>query len=115
MGPRAPKWTLCSSAKNKGVGDPQLPRKRSVPNRFKTGAAEPEFHQTVKEYYRQIYYEAFDSIVNLIKDRFDQKDYVIYSKLQNLLLKCAGWRGLHIKERITMRNWLVSLLIMEMI
>ena len=44
---------------------------------------------TPEDYYRAIYFEALDTVVNCIKDRFDQEGYKIYSKLELLLLKMA--------------------------
>ena len=36
-----------------------------------------------------VYYEAFDLLVQTIKDRFDQPGYGVYQWLENLLLKAA--------------------------
>ena len=48
-----------------------------------------EFHSTPKDYYRQIYFEAMDHIVQSITDRFDQQDFVVYLDTTQLLLKCV--------------------------
>ena len=53
------------------------------------GNAEPEYHTDAKSYYRQIYYEALDYIINGIKNRSDQPDYKIYVTLEKLILKAA--------------------------
>ena len=40
-------------------------------------------------HYRKVYCESLDCIINAIEDRFDQKDFKTYIKLENLLLKAA--------------------------
>ena len=42
---------------------------------------------TPEDYYSGIYFEALDTVVNCIKDMFDQEGYKIYSKLELLPLK----------------------------
>ena len=69
------------------VMEPSLPRKHKRPPRYEVGNAEAEFHETVGDQYRQIYYQAIDTIVGTIRDRFDQDGYKTYSDLENLLLK----------------------------
>ena len=69
------------------VVEPSLPRKRKRPTRYEVGNAEAEFHETVEGQYRQIYYQAVDTIVGTIRDRFDQDGYKTYLNLENLLLK----------------------------
>lgn len=72
-----------------GVGEPQLPRRRKVPRRFDDGLSEGAFHEDPESLYRQQYYEAIDSIVNCIENRFNQPGYKIYRSLQTLLLKAC--------------------------
>ena len=69
--------------------EPSLPSKRKRPARvrYKVGNAEAEFHDTVEDQYRQIYYQAIDTVVGTIRDRFDQDRYKTYLNLENLLLK----------------------------
>ena len=62
---------VVAMAKENNVEDPKLPRNRKRPVRYEDGNAEAEFHSTPKDYYRQIYYEALDLIVQSIKDRFE--------------------------------------------
>ena len=51
------------------------------------GEATSEFHDNVKRYYWQIYLESIDTVVNCIKSRFEQKDYVnCYAKVESTLL-----------------------------
>ena len=76
-------------ATERDVDEPKLPRQRKRPARYEQGRAPPEFHSTAKEFYRPIYYEGPDLIVQTIKDRFDQPGYRVYQCLENLLLKAA--------------------------
>ena len=69
--------------------EPQLPRKHRAPKRYETGLAEAEFHEDPKAYHRQHYYDAFDLVINCIKERFDQPGYEVYYKLEKLLVKAA--------------------------
>ena len=67
--------------------EPTLPRKRKQPRPYEDGDAESEFH---KAYFRQLYFEAIDLSVNCITDRFQQPGYIIYSNLEQILLKAAN-------------------------
>ena len=49
-----------------------VPRKRKVPTHFDEGNAVPSFHNSVKEYYCQIYFETLDRITSCVKERFNQ-------------------------------------------
>jgi len=72
------------------VADPKLPRKRKMPDYFQNSSNLQDtyhFHDTPKDRYRQIYFEAFDRTINCIEQRFDQPDYKIYVDLQEVLLK----------------------------
>ena len=42
---------------------------------------------TTDDHYRAIYFEAFDTVIHQINDRFDQEGYQVYSKLEKLLRK----------------------------
>ena len=75
--------------KDLDVMQPSLPRKRKRPARYEVGNAEAEFHQTVEDQYRQIYYQTIYTIVGTIRDRFDQDGYKTYLNLENLLLKAT--------------------------
>ena len=75
--------------KDLDVMEPSLPRKRKRPARYEVGNAEAEFRETVEDQYRQIYYQAIDTIVGTIRDRFDQDGYKTYLNLENLLLKAT--------------------------
>ena len=75
--------------KDLDIEDPKLPRKRKVPRRYEDGNRQAEFDTDVKAYYKKIYYEALDLIINCIESRFNQEGYQIYRNLQDLLLKAV--------------------------
>ena len=49
------------------------------------GNTAPEFDEDIVCYYRKIYYEALDCITNAVANRFDQQDFKVYIKLENVL------------------------------
>ena len=48
--------------------EPSLPRKRKRQPRYEVGNAETEFHETVEDQYRQMYYQAIDTIIGTIQN-----------------------------------------------
>ena len=69
---------------------PKLPRKRKMPKYFQNSSNPQDtylFHDTPKDRYREIYFEAFDRTINCIEQKFDQPGYKIYVDLQEVLLK----------------------------
>ena len=56
-------------------------------NRFESGNAPPEFPESPKLHYRQLYFNLLDIVIACIKARFDQPGYSIYSKMESVLLK----------------------------
>lgn len=88
-------------AESLNVDEPKLPRKRKAPARIEDcfgGKAAPEYLNDAVSYYRRIYYESLDQIVNAIKDRFDQEDFRTYVNLENLLIKAA--RGEELSQEL---------------
>ena len=74
-----------------GISAPSLPRKSHAPQRLQVGSTEGDIHSNVNEYYRVLYFEAIDLVIEAITERFDQPGYGIYSNLENLILKaCKG-------------------------
>ena len=73
-------------ASNYDIEEPSLPRRRKVPRRPEVGSSEPEHPSSPKEYYKQIYYEALDLVINYIQSRFDQPGYAMYKNLETLLV-----------------------------
>ena len=86
-------WERClQEATKSGVNDHKLPRTKKAPKKIEEcigGRSAPKYHNDEVSYYRQIYFDALDYIINSIKDRFEQPDYQIYVNLENLLLKAA--------------------------
>ena len=77
------------------IEEPSLPRRRKVPRQFKVGDGENYHSSTVEEYYRKLYYEALDSAVSCLLERFDQPGYAMYQNLEELLLKAESGRTIH--------------------
>ena len=71
--------------------EPHLPRKRKVPARLQEGTGAPSFPAPVEAYNCPVYFAAVDTVVQTIRQRFDQEGYCKYRNLEDLLLKgCAG-------------------------
>lgn len=81
---------LLLSSKSLDLPEPSLPRKRKMPKRFESGQVEASFHTSPDQYFKQIYYEGLDLVINCVKDRFEQEGYKVYRHLQDVLLKTAS-------------------------
>ena len=68
------------------INDPKLLKKRKVSSHYEEGEAPVEFVSTVKQHYRQIFYQAVDMIVSCIRDRIQQKDYIETLQTMEILL-----------------------------
>jgi len=74
---------------------PTLPRKRKRPNysilQYVTGYEGPEsnahYPETPEDYFKPMYFQALDAIVNAINDRFDQPGLIKFGNVEQLLLK----------------------------
>ena len=87
-----------NKAANLCIDLPKLPRKKTVPPRTEEclgGNATPESDKHIVSYNRKVYYEALDYITNAIMDRFDQYDFKMYIKLENLLIKAVKGDDFH--------------------
>ena len=72
------------------VDDVKLLRKRKVPSRFESSERESyHYHENPEDKYKQVYYEAFDRVIACIRERFEQKDYQMYAKMQEILLSAV--------------------------
>lgn len=78
---------LTKEANVYGVEEPVLPRKRKVPRRFDPNNDSGTTPATPEDHYSAIYFEALDTVINCISNRFDQEEYKMYSKLESILLK----------------------------
>ena len=56
-----------------------LPRRTRAPRRIEIGTGEPTYPVTAQDYYRRIYFEAIDLMMNTIDQRFDQPSYDTYT------------------------------------
>ena len=67
------------------VDEPNVPRKRKRPGRFGDGDNHHIF-TSVKEFYSKKYFEVYDYVISGIRDRFNQKDYAKYVRMENVLI-----------------------------
>ena len=85
-------WRLVMKAKSQfDLSNPCVPRSRKRPVRYEEGYANAEFHTEAESFYRQIYYQALDTITSSRKERFDQDCCKNYIELENLLIH--AWNG----------------------
>ena len=79
------------------IEEPTLPRKRRAPN-YRTleqyfviqglpSNAEAYHPSSAKEYFRAIYLDVLDSIVVVIKERFEQQSFKAYMMMESFLMK----------------------------
>lgn len=78
------------------MSSPVLPRGGKVPKQFEVGSSTPEYPTTVQDYFRRTYFETLDLVLESIRRRFDQKDYML-QKLE-VLLKSKSPMQLDINE-----------------
>ena len=64
-----------------------LPRRTRAPRRIEIGTREPTYPVTAQDYYRRIYFEAIDLMMNTIDQQFDQPSFDTYAKMESLLIK----------------------------
>ena len=71
----------------------KLPRQRRHPSRLTEclgySAEGDQNFDNIKDMYRSKYFEAYDFVMNAIRDRFDQPDYQMYACMQDILLTAA--------------------------
>ena len=71
------------------VNLPVVPHQRKRPSHQdgeETSSSNITFNDPAT-YYKQMYYECLDVAMTAIKDRFKQKDFMVYCKLEQLLIK----------------------------
>ena len=72
----------------KAVSKPTLPRKRNTPNysilQFFEGhkSEEPHHSETAHAYFKAIYNEATDTIINSIQNRFEQPGFKVFGQVE---------------------------------
>jgi len=73
--------------KGHNVQDTQLPRPRKLPACFDDGLSRGHTALSPKDHYQQIYYEAVDTAIGCLTNRFDQEGYRVYCNLEDQLIK----------------------------
>ena len=76
-------------AESLDIEEPRLPRQRKTPKRFDDGTSAGEFHSSPVSFYKQIYYEVLDMMINCIKQRFSQPGYQSFQSMETLLIKAC--------------------------
>ncbi|KAI8487209.1 tRNA selenocysteine 1-associated protein 1 [Branchiostoma belcheri] len=77
------------AARELNIGEPALPRYRRQPRRLDDGS-QPHRHDSPKDFYRQIYFQACDLLVGELTDRFDQDFLKPVLAIENVLLSAAN-------------------------
>ena len=84
-------WSLVKQTQSSlEISEPVLRRRRKRPRRIDDGTAEYSFPVSVEEHYRCIYFESLDTAKVAIENRFDQENFGVYAKLEQLLLHAAN-------------------------
>ena len=96
--------TTTEKAKSLDIGEPSLPRCRKVPARYEDGMPSGHFHDSTVGYYKQIYFEALDLIINCIEDRFDQPGFCIYHSIESLMVKFLNKRNGNLTSKVCVRH-----------
>ena len=69
------------------ISSPVLTRHRKVPRLREIGESVSEQSMsTIQDYYRIIYFQVIDTAMGTIKDRFDQRGFLMLQKLETLLI-----------------------------
>ena len=82
------------------IEEPKMPRKRRKPkcsilqyvegHEKTSNVTESYYPQTAADYYRSIYYDADDTVIMAIKDRFEQPSYQFFSTIEQLLINAIN-------------------------
>ena len=76
-------------AESLDIEEPRLPKQRKTPKRFDDGTSAGEFNSSPVSFYKQIYYEVLDLMINSIKQRFNQPGYQSFQSMETLLIKAC--------------------------
>ena len=60
-----------------------LARRTRAPRRIEIGLGEPAYLVTTQDYYRRIYFEAIDLMMNVIDQGFDQPIFDTYAMMES--------------------------------
>ena len=69
------------------MAGPMLPRGTRAPRRIEIGTGGPAYPVTAQDYYRRIYFDAINLMMNAIGQRFDQISFDTYAEMESLLIK----------------------------
>ena len=69
---------------------PVLPRRTRASRRIEIGTGEPAYPATTQDYYRQIYFESIDLMVNAIEQSFDQPSFATYINIASIGAKICS-------------------------
>ena len=81
-------WALIDlDRKRLHFDEPFLPRKKKAPTRLEHYYAATHHHpETAVDMFRRIYFDALDSVIQMIRNRFEQKDWVVFRNMQGAFL-----------------------------
>ena len=93
--------------------EPAVPRKRKRPHysilQYVEGGTqssqEAYYRDNAYDYFKPIYYEALDSIIHVIKERFNQPAFEMYAETEQLLLKAAKKQDITDDLKVLQRNF----------
>ena len=71
------------------VQEAQMPRPQNLPAWYEDGLSRAHIPASPNEHYRRLYFEAIDTAIGCLKDRFDQAGYTVYHNLEELLIKAS--------------------------
>jgi len=71
------------------VQEAQLPCPRKLPARYDDGLSRGHISASPKEHYQLLYFEAIDTAIGCLTNRFDQEGYKVYHNLEELLIKAS--------------------------
>ena len=71
------------------VQEAQMPHPRKLPAWYDDGLSRGHIPASPKEHYRQLYFEANDTAIGCLTNRFDQAGYKVCRNLEELLIKAS--------------------------
>lgn len=78
---------ICETAKEMHNLEPTLPRQRKIPKRIDHAENETNhIYETVRDYYRQLFFEAYDLVINELSRRFSKETLSMLGEIENLLI-----------------------------
>ena len=71
-----------------------------MPKRYEQGTIEAEFSSSPKSYYKRIYFESLDLVINCVTNRFNQPGYIQYKNMEELLMLAANRKDFKEKLKV---------------